>query len=76
MTLKEYIRNLNNLVKENPGALDLEVIYSIDDEGNAFHKVHIEPTIGYLDEDGGFKSIEQFEDWDRDDSDVNSVCIN
>ena len=32
MTLREYLRLMNNLIEENHSVLDLEVIYSSDDE--------------------------------------------
>ena len=38
-TLKEYIEILQQFVKENPGLEEAMVVYSKDDEGNAFHPV-------------------------------------
>jgi hypothetical protein len=78
MKLKEYLENLNNFVKENPDALDLEVIYSSDDEGNDFQAVHYTPQMGIF--EGGYRgefiSSEQLEDWDRSKEEINAVCIN
>lgn len=75
MKLKEFLENLNNLVKEDPKSLDLEVIYSIDDEGNAFRSVYFEPTKGRFDSDE-FLSGDQLEERDRDESEINAICIN
>jgi hypothetical protein len=37
--LKEFLEGLNNIVKANPQALDFQVIYSHDDEGNEYQRV-------------------------------------
>ena len=78
MKLKEFIDNLNNFVTENPESLDLDVVYSTDDEGNGYNKVNFEPCLGFY-EDREFKSVA----YDEEDEDVeipldeyNSVCIN
>lgn len=39
MTLEIYISLLNEFVKENPDALQKQVIYSCDDEGNCHSPV-------------------------------------
>ena len=76
MKLKEFIDNLNNFVAENPEALDFNVVYSADDEGNWYNMVNFKPCLGFY-EDREFKSV------DYDDEDVemalaeyNAVCIN
>ena len=46
MKLKEFIENLNEFVKENPETLDMEVVTSIDDEGNGYSFVHYTPSKG------------------------------
>lgn len=38
--------SINAFVNENPDALNLEVIYSRDDEGNFFSPVFYSPTVG------------------------------
>jgi hypothetical protein len=48
MKLREYLKALNTLVKDNPEALDMVVVTSSDDEGNSFHLVNFEPCIGLL----------------------------
>jgi hypothetical protein len=75
MTLKEFIENLQKFVEENPRALELEVITSKDAEGNGYNRVYYEPSMGHYDGDD-FISHSEFEDWNRDDDDLNSVCLN
>jgi hypothetical protein len=67
MTLKEYIENLNQFVKENPQTLDMQVIASKDDEGNDYSAVYFTPSI---------ISSEVYEDYPKDSSQTNAVCIN
>lgn len=43
MKLNEYIKNLQAL--EAKGYGELEVIYAVDDEGNAYHSVWSEPDL-------------------------------
>ena len=68
MNLREYLEKLNTLAKDNPSALELEVVTSKDDEGNEFTRVYYEPSLGW------------FEDYDftpKEESDgVNAVCLN
>ena len=75
MTLKEFIGNLNEFVKENPETLDMQVITSKDDEGNGFNLVHYTPSKGIY-EDREFISSEQYNDYERDESETNAVCVN
>ena len=67
--LKEYIANLNKLVKENPEALTMDVVYSIDDEGNGFQKINYTPQIGEY--EGDYNG-----DFDEEGKNKNAVCIN
>lgn len=66
MKLKEYMKNLNALVKARPDAKDMEVVTSSDDEGNSFHPVVYAPTIGYY----------EGREFDDRGSDENAVCVN
>jgi len=75
MTLKEYIEQLQKFVEMNPETLDMDVIYSRDDEGNGFGQVHYAPSKGFY-EDMEFIASDQLEDYERDTTDINSVCIN
>jgi hypothetical protein len=77
MKLKEHLKNIQKLIKENPEAEDYEVISSIDDEGNGYNRVHFIPTIGIYDKNvNEFIPTSQVDEWDREESEVNSVCIN
>lgn len=83
MILKEYIKELQNLVKEYPQFAELPVAYSSDDEGNSYHLVHNtgtpiqveDPTTHYLELVNYFNGDEE----DRDNAalkDVNIILIN
>jgi hypothetical protein len=75
MTLSEFIKNLQEFIEKNPAALELEVITSKDSEGNGYESVYYGPSIGHYDGDD-FIPYDQFEEWNRDKDDVNSVCLN
>jgi hypothetical protein len=75
MTLKEYIEGLQEFVKENPDALELEVITSIDDEGNGYNPVYYGPSKGHYD-GGDYSPVSSFEEYGLDNDDINSVCVN
>ena len=75
MKLKEFIANLNEFVKENPEALELDVITSKDSEGNGFNKVVYTPSVGSFD-DGDFYDEEQINEEGYEDMEINAVCIN
>ena len=82
MKFKEYIENLKKFAEENPETLELDVIYSKDDEGNGFNLVHVnQPTTGIFDGEynGEFLSCEEdFEEMRADGEEVkiNAICIN
>lgn len=77
MKLKEYLENFQKLVETNPAILDYEVVYGKDDEGNNFQKVNYEPSIGIFDEeDDMFISENQKGEWDREEEENNTICIN
>lgn len=59
MILKEY---LSNLCEYND---DLMVIYSIDDEGNAYHEIYFEPTIMYVhpNDESEYVGEEHLKEW-------------
>lgn len=48
MKLKEYVKNLNELIEKYPDALDFDVCFSVDKEGN-YNPVEAKPTVGYWD---------------------------
>jgi sucrose-6-phosphate hydrolase SacC (GH32 family) len=76
MTLKQFIENLNEFVKENPETLDMNVITSEDDEGNGFSPVYFTPSKGFYNDSAGFIYYEAYEAYKIDNSDTNAVCIN
>lgn len=81
MKLKEFLNNLNEFVKDNPKALDYEVIYSADEEGNGYNMIWFEPSDGvYNEEDKEFYSrgnlLEEPEEYEYTEKDCNAVCIN
>lgn len=78
MTLKEFIRRIQEMADANPEILDYTVIYSSDDEDNSFQEVWCNASVGYY-EDGEFVQLENsedFEDRELTKEDVNAICIN
>jgi hypothetical protein len=75
MTLKEFMENLNEFIKENPETLDMEVITSKDDEGNGFNRVYFTPSKGIY-EDNDFIPVNSYEDYERNEDETNAICIN
>ena len=45
-----YIINRIKMVEEDKNILELDVVYSIDDEGNSYHEVWNEPAVGYFED--------------------------
>ena len=39
MTLRDYLKTVYSMVRENPDILDLHVVYSSDDDGNNYYPV-------------------------------------
>jgi hypothetical protein len=78
MKLKEFLENLNKLVKDHPKYLELDVITSKDAEGNGFEEVYYEPSVGVFDDDEYVPSnSEDFEEeYEYTDKDINAICIN
>lgn len=74
MKLKEFIENLSKMVKENPSTLDLDVVYSSDDEGNSYQKVGCGPSLGML-SDGEMMFIGE-DEGECSESEVNVIVIN
>lgn len=75
MKLKEYIKNLLAFADENPDALEMDVIYAKDDEGNGYQGIYYEPSLGYFDEDRDFTPVDS-EDFEEYEEEANAVCIN
>lgn len=81
MTLAEYIKGLQDFVKENPEAANMTAVYSRDDEGNGYQEVYYTPTLGQFNEDEReFRTKASLEGYEDDEELVNfvnnAVCIN
>lgn len=67
MKLKEYVKNLNELIESRPETAEFDVVTSKDDEGNGYNLVHYSPTVGnYDNEDREF----------TEEVETNAVCVN
>jgi hypothetical protein len=75
MTLREYLDELQEFVETYPECLDMEVVYSRDDEGNGYERVYYGPTKGIF-EDREFIPAGQLEEWERNENEINAVCVN
>jgi hypothetical protein len=71
MTVKEYLNHFNKMVKDHPEIENLDICYSMDDEGNCFYPVNFTPSVGIKDSDD-FDTLKKFKDWKN----ANAVCIN
>jgi hypothetical protein len=67
MTLYELKKKIDYILANNKEAEKWQVIYSTDDEGNAYYPVYYMPTKGYF-FDGEFST--------DPDKKPNAVCIN
>ena len=80
MTLKEYIEKLQNLAKEYPTSLNMEVVYSADDEGNAYRKIMFEPSLFQFEDMSTYylEDVGSYEEGSDEIAleDCNAVCIN
>jgi hypothetical protein len=79
MKLKQYVQNLHEFIALHPEALDHEVYYSEDIEGNAFDKVEVTPALVYfedLDDPGMPVFVGEKEDGGMPENMCNAVIIN
>jgi hypothetical protein len=83
MKLKDYLEGLVALVEERPETLEFDVVYSIDDEGNAFREIYWGPSVGKFDapdfesEANMAENSKDFpEEYKDEDMTPNSICIN
>ena len=67
MTLREYTRHLQTIIRENPKARDMIIIAAGDVEGNSFEEVFFGPSMVYFDGEQIDMSGE---------NEVNAVCLN
>lgn len=49
MKLKDFVKNLNELMAERPETAEFDVVTSKDDEGNGFNLVYFDPKVGHYD---------------------------
>jgi len=50
MKLKQYVQNLHEFIALHPEALDHEVYFSEDIEGNGFDKVEVTPALVFFED--------------------------
>ncbi len=74
MKLKDYIKELQKLAKDNPNAI---VVYSSDSEGNSFGTVDFTPTAGLYNKlDETFYPEGNEGNVDEDEDNVKAICVN
>lgn len=81
MKLEEHIKNLQEIAQKYP---NLDVVYSADDEGNSYGKIHYSPRVGsYNSGEREWIPESLFSDYEGDEENdnenkliVNSVCVN
>ena len=62
MLLKEYLDEINKMVKKDKSLLDCRIIYSKDDEGNGYQVVSNTAEVFFIDRDDSEYYIEQIYD--------------
>ena len=75
MKLKDYLDDMNALIKEHPEALEFDIVYAADDEGNDFQNVRNVACVG-LYQSREFTPATDFELNDMTGSVPNAVCLN
>jgi len=71
MKLKDYVKNLIELIAARPETAEFDVVTSKDDEGNGFNLVLFDPQVGRYGS-GEFEDEEEFEE----EVSANAVCVN
>ena len=71
MKVSEMIKNLQEFMDEYG---DLICYYFVDDEGNGFERVHYEPSLRYVDEDGRQHTLEDLDYLEANPGDYTAVC--
>jgi hypothetical protein len=75
MKLKDFLNELNHLIVKQPEILEFEVVYSVDDEGNAYFPVNYSPTLGIYN-NLEFHTSAEASEFKLDQSIPNAICIN
>ena len=81
MKFKDYIKNLQKFLKEHPETVEMEVVASIDDEGNGYNVVQFGPSIAQFHsmEDPWLELVGFYEKENKESpalEDCNAVIIN
>ncbi len=78
ITLNQWLNSIQEMIKKNPKIGNYPLIYSIDDEGNEYHKVISAPTLVqvYNLNDRSLEIVGFKDDPDIADEDCNAICIN
>lgn len=78
MKLEKFLEHVQELTKNIPDRENLEVIFSVDDEGNEYRKVNLQPSLCEVEEDpqhSWIKVIGFEDDPYLDQKDINAICI-
>ena len=81
MKFKDYVKSLQEFLKNHPETAEMEVVTSIDDEGNGYNVVQIGPSIAQFHsmEDPWLELVGFYEKEDKESpalEDCNAVIIN
>ena len=76
MKLREYIKNLNEFVDQNPEALDLDVVTAVDDEGNGYNYIWATPSAGINMEGDFIFHEDDVANYLSSGESINVVCVN
>lgn len=71
MLLKDYVKQLNELLETHPKLAEFEVVVASDGEGDSFSEVEYEASVGMFS-----SSDKSFEAGDVNEDPINAVCIN
>lgn len=69
MKVRQWKENFDKLIEIWPEALDWDVVYSHDDEGNGFELVFFAPNVGHY---NGY----DFTPFNEGSSENNALCLN
>ena len=78
MKLRQFLNEIEQMVKANPEKMDCEVIYSSDDEGNYYQKVHNSPCWVHVENLNKYDMdlLGMYADEATDIEDCNAIIIN